>query len=45
MVPQKEEQKQIGKLLLFTDCNSRKVENKITKLRTMKQSLLQKMFV
>lgn len=45
MVPQKEEQKQIGKLLLFADCNSRKVENKITKLRTMKQSLLQKMFV
>lgn len=45
MVPQKEEQKQIGKLLLIADCNSRKVENKITKLRTMKQSLLQKMFV
>lgn len=45
MVPQKEEQKQIGKLLLFADCNSRRVENKITKLRTMKQSLLQKMFV
>lgn len=45
MVPQKEEQKQIGKLLLFADCNSRKVENKITKLRTMKQSLLKKMFV
>lgn len=45
MVPQKEEQKQIGKLLLLADCNSRKVENKITKLRTMKQSLLQKMFV
>ena len=43
--PKEEEQKQIGKLLLFADCNSRKVENKITKLRTMKQSLLKKMFV
>ncbi len=45
VVPNKDEQHQIGKLLSFTDYNSRKVENKLTKLRTMKQSLLQKMFV
>lgn len=42
--PRREEQKQIAKLLTITDDYIKMNDAKLTKIRTMKQSLLQKMF-
>lgn len=42
--PRREEQKQIAKLLIITDDYIKMNDAKLTKIRTMKQSLLQKMF-
>ncbi|MBR8785553.1 hypothetical protein IX308_001755 [Porphyromonas levii] len=42
--PRREEQKQIAKLLTITDDYIKMNDAKLTKTRTMKQSLLQKMF-